>query len=180
MGPVLTLTQEVRSHADHPHLLGSGRLAARVGYVALSLLGLYTLYHFAFLVIWQGLVLLAGVLLARGKRVAVLTIDPARRLAQSMGLASLSHDPQPIPLDAAERFEGHGDAPLFPRSRGLRVRGAQHAAAQREGAAAADLAGQLDRDCRRSGWHHGSRFRLLCQQGARSDLHGDRPHTGNG
>jgi anion-transporting ArsA/GET3 family ATPase len=42
-----------------------------------------------------------GVLAAKeGRRVLVLTIDPARRLAQAMGLASLSHDPQPIALDA--------------------------------------------------------------------------------
>ncbi|ARQ69914.1 ArsA family ATPase [Streptomyces marincola] len=33
----------------------------------------------------------------RGRRVVVLTIDPARRLAQSMGLAELDNVPRPVP-----------------------------------------------------------------------------------
>lgn len=33
----------------------------------------------------------------RGRRVVVLTIDPARRLAQSLGVADLDHTPQPVP-----------------------------------------------------------------------------------
>ncbi|MDQ1288068.1 MAG: hypothetical protein QG622_1633 [Actinomycetota bacterium] len=33
----------------------------------------------------------------RGRRVVVLTIDPARRLAQSMGLRELDNTPQPVP-----------------------------------------------------------------------------------
>jgi len=38
-----------------------------------------------------------GVLAAqRGRSVCVMTIDPARRLAQSMGLASLTDEPQPV------------------------------------------------------------------------------------
>src|SRR6478672_10316812 len=38
----------------------------------------------------------------RGRHVVVLTVDPARRLAQSMGLSSLDNTPRPVPLpDAA-------------------------------------------------------------------------------
>jgi anion-transporting ArsA/GET3 family ATPase len=38
----------------------------------------------------------------RGRNVVVLTVDPARRLAQSMGLSSLDNTPRPVPLpDAA-------------------------------------------------------------------------------
>ena len=33
----------------------------------------------------------------RGRRVVVLTVDPARRLAQSMGLSSLDNTPRPVP-----------------------------------------------------------------------------------
>jgi anion-transporting ArsA/GET3 family ATPase len=33
----------------------------------------------------------------RGRRVVVLTIDPARRLAQSMGIGSLDNTPRPVP-----------------------------------------------------------------------------------
>ncbi|MCW3156463.1 ArsA family ATPase [Micropruina sonneratiae] len=33
-----------------------------------------------------------------GRRVVVVTIDPARRLAQAMGLDGLAHDPVPVPL----------------------------------------------------------------------------------
>jgi anion-transporting ArsA/GET3 family ATPase len=33
----------------------------------------------------------------RGRRVVVLTVDPARRLAQSMGLTSLDNTPRPVP-----------------------------------------------------------------------------------
>lgn len=42
-----------------------------------------------------------GVLAARqGRRVQVMTIDPARRLAQAMGLQALTNDPQTVALDA--------------------------------------------------------------------------------
>ncbi|MEQ8858646.1 MAG: ArsA-related P-loop ATPase [Pseudomonadales bacterium] len=42
-----------------------------------------------------------GVLAAReGRRVQVMTIDPARRLAQSMGLDALDHDARRVPLEA--------------------------------------------------------------------------------
>ena len=40
----------------------------------------------------------------RGRRVVVLTIDPARRLAQSMGLVELDNTPRPV--DAAETAGG--------------------------------------------------------------------------
>ena len=33
----------------------------------------------------------------RGRKVVVLTIDPARRLAQSMGIESLDNTPRPVP-----------------------------------------------------------------------------------
>ncbi|HUZ37649.1 MAG TPA: ArsA family ATPase [Streptosporangiaceae bacterium] len=43
----------------------------------------------------------------RGRHVVVLTVDPARRLAQSMGLSSLDNTPRPVPLpDAAEQAGG--------------------------------------------------------------------------
>jgi anion-transporting ArsA/GET3 family ATPase len=35
-----------------------------------------------------------------GRSVLVMTIDPAKRLAQAMGLDALNHEPQPIPLTA--------------------------------------------------------------------------------
>jgi anion-transporting ArsA/GET3 family ATPase len=34
----------------------------------------------------------------RGRHVVVLTVDPARRMAQSMGLSSLDNTPRPVPL----------------------------------------------------------------------------------
>jgi anion-transporting ArsA/GET3 family ATPase len=37
----------------------------------------------------------------RGRHVVVLTVDPARRLAQSMGLSSLDNTPRPVPLPGA-------------------------------------------------------------------------------
>ena len=40
----------------------------------------------------------------RGRKVVVLTIDPARRLAQSMGIEKLDNTPRPVPLpDPADR-----------------------------------------------------------------------------
>src|SRR5690242_21129134 len=41
----------------------------------------------------------------RSRHVVVLTVDPARRLAQSMGLTSLDNTPRPVPLP-----DGHGEA----------------------------------------------------------------------
>jgi anion-transporting ArsA/GET3 family ATPase len=48
---------------------------------------------------------LAMGLAASGRRVAVVTIDPARRLADSLGLATLDNEPR---LVDPRRFEGHG------------------------------------------------------------------------
>ena len=42
---------------------------------------------------------LALSLAGAGHRVAVLTIDPARRLADSLGIGPLSNDPQRVPLE---------------------------------------------------------------------------------
>ncbi|MEP9415394.1 ArsA family ATPase [Gordonia sp. VNQ95] len=36
-----------------------------------------------------------------GRTVAVLTIDPAKRLAQSLGMSELTNDPQPVAVDGA-------------------------------------------------------------------------------
>jgi anion-transporting ArsA/GET3 family ATPase len=44
-------------------------------------------------------------LAAEGKRVAVVTIDPARRLADALGIAELESEPHLV--DPA-RFAGHG------------------------------------------------------------------------
>ena len=35
-----------------------------------------------------------------GRQVVVLTIDPARRLAQSLGLTELDNTPRPVPASA--------------------------------------------------------------------------------
>ena len=44
----------------------------------------------------------------RGRRVVVLTIDPARRLAQSMGLTELDNTPRPVPgIDGSSGGELH-------------------------------------------------------------------------
>src|SRR5919108_3181039 len=43
----------------------------------------------------------------RGRKVVVLTVDPARRLAQSMGLSSLDNVPRPV---AGVRGAGNGSA----------------------------------------------------------------------
>ncbi len=46
----------------------------------------------------------------RGRHVVVLTVDPARRLAQSMGLSSLDNTPRPVPFaDRAQADTGQGD-----------------------------------------------------------------------
>ena len=46
-------------------------------------------------------------LAASGRRVAVVTIDPARRLAQALGLDSLGNNPTPVPL-ASDATAGGG------------------------------------------------------------------------
>ena len=43
----------------------------------------------------------------RGRHVVVLTVDPARRLAQSMGLTSLDNTPRPVPLPGAANGSLH-------------------------------------------------------------------------
>jgi anion-transporting ArsA/GET3 family ATPase len=47
----------------------------------------------------------------RGRHVVVLTVDPARRLAQSMGLTSLDNTPRPVPgiRTSRSRHSRHGD-----------------------------------------------------------------------
>ncbi len=42
----------------------------------------------------------------RGRHVVVLTVDPARRLAQSMGLTSLDNTPRPVPGAIGEEDDG--------------------------------------------------------------------------
>src|SRR5262245_39765812 len=44
----------------------------------------------------------------RGRHVVVITVDPARRLAQSMGLSSLDHTPKPVPLPPGAGAEAGG------------------------------------------------------------------------
>lgn len=45
---------------------------------------------------------------ARGRRTLVLTIDPARRLAQALGVRSLDHDPQQVPADRIRSASARG------------------------------------------------------------------------
>jgi anion-transporting ArsA/GET3 family ATPase len=52
----------------------------------------------------------------RGRHVVVLTVDPARRLAQSMGLSSLDNTPRPVPL-AGAAAEGTLDAMMLDMKR---------------------------------------------------------------
>src|SRR5260370_64949 len=47
----------------------------------------------------------------RGRHVVVLTVDPARRLAQSMGLSSLDNTPRPVPFGKSEQTGGGQDDP---------------------------------------------------------------------
>jgi anion-transporting ArsA/GET3 family ATPase len=44
----------------------------------------------------------------RGRRVVVLTIDPARRLAQSMGIEALDNTPRPVAGASTEQTSGNG------------------------------------------------------------------------
>src|SRR5258705_2138738 len=46
----------------------------------------------------------------RGRHVVVLTVDPARRLAQSIGLSSLDNTPRPVPCAAPEAGSSRLDA----------------------------------------------------------------------
>lgn len=43
----------------------------------------------------------------RGRHAVVITVDPARRLAQSMGLEALDNTPRPVPLPAGARGSLH-------------------------------------------------------------------------
>ncbi|HET6625005.1 MAG TPA: ArsA-related P-loop ATPase [Nocardioidaceae bacterium] len=52
----------------------------------------------------------------RGRKVVVLTIDPARRLAQSMGIEALDNTPRPVP-GAHEDGEGSLDAMMLDMKR---------------------------------------------------------------
>ncbi|MDP6933371.1 MAG: ArsA-related P-loop ATPase, partial [Myxococcota bacterium] len=45
-----------------------------------------------------------------GAKVAVITIDPARRLADSLGLDTLDHEPRPVDLPGPRTTDGHLDA----------------------------------------------------------------------
>ncbi|GAA3045240.1 ArsA family ATPase [Gordonia defluvii] len=47
-----------------------------------------------------------------GRKVAVLTIDPAKRLAQSLGVDSLTNEPQPVPIAADDGTEVAGGGSL--------------------------------------------------------------------
>ena len=42
-----------------------------------------------------------------GKKVAVVTIDPARRLANALGLDELDNEPRRVDVDVARRAVGH-------------------------------------------------------------------------
>ena len=53
---------------------------------------------------------LSGALL--GRRTLVLTIDPARRLANSLGLASLGHDFQRVPRERLAEVAAKRGVPL--------------------------------------------------------------------
>jgi anion-transporting ArsA/GET3 family ATPase len=46
----------------------------------------------------------------RGRHVVVLTVDPARRLAQSMGLSSLDNTPRPVPFGEADGRASNGNS----------------------------------------------------------------------
>jgi anion-transporting ArsA/GET3 family ATPase len=47
----------------------------------------------------------------RGRHVVVLTVDPARRLAQSMGLSRLDNTPRPVPFQDQEQEQAGDDEP---------------------------------------------------------------------
>jgi anion-transporting ArsA/GET3 family ATPase len=49
----------------------------------------------------------------RGRRVLVLTIDPARRLADALGVGALGPEPQPIPRELLGRLEVPESGQLF-------------------------------------------------------------------
>ncbi|HEX6516921.1 MAG TPA: ArsA-related P-loop ATPase [Nocardioidaceae bacterium] len=53
----------------------------------------------------------------RGRKVVVLTIDPARRLAQSMGIEELDNTPRPVPLPHGGDGAGSLDAMMLDMKR---------------------------------------------------------------
>src|SRR3954453_11469284 len=53
----------------------------------------------------------------RGRKVVVLTIDPARRLAQSMGIEKLDHTPRPVPGVSTTGGAGSLDAMMLDMKR---------------------------------------------------------------
>ncbi len=53
----------------------------------------------------------------RGRKVVVLTIDPARRLAQSMGIEALDNTPRPVPGVSEEPGAGSLDAMMLDMKR---------------------------------------------------------------
>src|SRR5256884_8702472 len=57
---------------------------------------------------------------ARGRHVVVLTVDPARRLAQSMGLSSLDNTPRPVPVDGAQEPGEAGEGSLHAMMLGMK------------------------------------------------------------
>jgi anion-transporting ArsA/GET3 family ATPase len=56
---------------------------------------------------------LALALARSGRRVAVLTIDPARRLADSLGLEELGNEPQAVPMERLGPGSGQLDAAML-------------------------------------------------------------------
>src|SRR3954466_6762475 len=69
----------------------------------------------------------------RGRKVVVLTIDPARRLAQSMGLTELDNTPRPVPGVSAAAAENGGslDAMMLDMKRTFDEIVLQHSAPDR-------------------------------------------------
>jgi anion-transporting ArsA/GET3 family ATPase len=55
----------------------------------------------------------------RGRHAVVLTVDPARRLAQSMGLSSLDNTPRPVPFAANNGATNDGSASNDAASNGV-------------------------------------------------------------
>lgn len=53
----------------------------------------------------------------RGRRVVVLTIDPARRLAQALGIETLDNTPRPVELPRADEGPGSLDAMMLDMKR---------------------------------------------------------------
>ena len=53
----------------------------------------------------------------RGRRVVVLTIDPARRLAQALGIETLDNTPRPVELPQADEHHGSLDAMMLDMKR---------------------------------------------------------------